>query len=209
MNQKYRVMTYWPGKALICAAFVVLWTTNCLAQLGGPPSIIVQPLGVSVQNGGTAVLTATALSPLLKATFSWTQDGKSINHGTVLNVAVPLVGTVSTLTIPNVSGGDRGSYKVKVSNASGSVTSQPATLLIVQDTVSNLVGIVTGSLAMTTNGFHFQLLKPANSNCVVDISTNLRNWTPDYTNTTSSTNISYLDNAATNLSYRYYRMRLQ
>jgi Ig-like domain-containing protein len=209
MKPKYRIMTYWPGKVLICAAFFGFWTSKCLAQLGGPPTIVVQPLGVAVQNGGTAILTATALSPLLTPTFTWTVNGKSINHGTVANVAVPLVGTVTTLTIPNVSGGDRGDYKVKVSNASGSTISQPATLLIVEDTVSNVVGIVTGSLGMTTNGFHLQLLKPVNSNCVVDASTDLQNWTPVYTNSTSSTNISYLDNAATNLSFRYYRMRLQ
>ena len=209
MNAKSTVVTYWPKKAFICAAFVVLWTANCVAQLGGPPSIIVQPLGVSVQNGGTAVLTTTALSPLTTPTFTWMLNGKSINHGTVANVVVPLVGTVSTLTIPGVSGGDRGNYTVKVSNAAGSVTSQPAILLIVQDTVSNVVGIVTSSLTMTTNGFHLQLLKPAQSNCVVDISTDLRNWTPVYTNTTSSTNVSYLDNGATNASFRYYRMRLQ
>jgi uncharacterized repeat protein (TIGR01451 family) len=209
MNPKLTVVTHWPTKALICGALVVFWTANCLAQLGGPPTILVQPLGVSVQNGGTAIFTTTALSPLTTATFTWMQNGKSLNHGTVANVVVPLVGTVSTLTIPNVSGGDHGNYTVKVSNASGSVTSQAATLVILQDAVPPVVGIVTGSLAMKEDGFHLQLLKPAQSNCVVDISTDLRNWTPVYTNTTSSTNISYLDYAATNASFRYYRMRLQ
>ncbi|HXT11959.1 MAG TPA: immunoglobulin domain-containing protein [Candidatus Angelobacter sp.] len=194
----------WLKKALCCLAFLGFLTTNCLAQLGGPPSIIAQPLGVSVLDGGSAVFTGAALS-LTSATFTWYVNGKVVTDGTVVTLA-----GVSTLTIPHATRGDRGNYTLKVSNASGSVTSNPATLIVVEDIVFTGLGVVTGTLGYDiTNGCHFQFVKPANSNCVVEASTDLRNWTPVYTNTTSSTNVNYADGASTNMPMRYYRVRVQ
>jgi hypothetical protein len=72
-----------------------------------------------------------------------------------------------------------------------------------------VVGILSPQCGFTNGGFQLKLLKPAQSNCVLDASSDFIHWTPIYTNTSGSTNFSYIDSAATNLPSRYYRARLQ
>lgn len=211
MKEKYRVKTTWLTKAAVLLAFVGFLTANCEAGLFGPPSIVVQPLGLGVQNGGTAILTTTATS-VTKMEFTWRFNGQPISNPQVANVVIPAVGTVSTLTIPNVSPSAAGAYSVKIENGGGEVTSQDATLIVLGTVVSNVlstVSILTGGTGMTTNGFQLNLIKPATSNCVVDASVNLKDWTPVYTNSTASTNISYTDAASKTMGFRYYRVRMQ
>lgn len=211
MKEKVVNNCRWLKKAAICLAFFAFLTANSQAGLLYPPAIAVQPLGVGVQNGGTAVLTATATS-LTKMEITWRFNGVPITNAQVANVVVPLVGTVSTLTILNVSPANQGAYSMKVENGGGEVVSQDATLLVLGNVVTgvlNTVSVLTSGTGMTTNGFQLNLIKPATSNCVVDASANLKDWTPVYTNSTSSTNISYTDIAAKNMAFRYYRVRMQ
>jgi hypothetical protein len=211
MRPNLRVNIYWLRKAASCLAFFGFLTARCLGQLGLPPVISVQPLGVSVQNGGTATFSVTAVS-LTSMTFNWRFNGKTAPSAQVSNVVVPLVGTVSTITLSNVSAANAGNYSVKVANAVGTVDSSNALLVVLNTTVSNVlsgVSLLTSQCGMTNGGFRLQMLKPATSNCVIEASTDLGNWTPLYTNTMGSTNISYLDTAATNIVSRYYRARLQ
>lgn len=198
----------WARKAAICLAFFGFFAEKCQAQLGGPPTIAVQPLGVSVLNGGSATFSTTAVSST-SMQFKWMFNGKTIANPSVANVVVPLVGTVSTLTIPAVSSASQGAYSVKVINAVGSVTSDNASLVVVLQPVLTTVNILTSGTGITANGFQLNLLKPATSNCVVQASTDLMNWTPIATNSTSATNFTYLDTSATNLPARYYRALLQ
>lgn len=195
-------------KVAVCLAFFGFLIATARAQIGTPPVIAVQPLGLGVQNGGTAIITTTAVS-LTSMNFTWRFNGKTISRPSVVNVVVPLVGTVSTLTITNVSSTDQGAYSVKISNGVGSVTSQDASLVVLLPTVDAVLSIVSGSLGMTNGGFNLQLTKPASSNCVIEASIDLKNWTPICTNTSSSTNFSYLDTDATNHIHRYYRAHLQ
>lgn len=52
-------------KSAVCLLFIGLFTARTQAQiLGGPPDITVQPVGLSVQNGGTAILTTSVLLSL-------------------------------------------------------------------------------------------------------------------------------------------------
>lgn len=198
-------------KAAICLAFFGFLTAKCVAGLGLPPVIAVPPLGLAVQNGGTAILTATATS-LTSMQLTWLYKGQPIQNPQVVNVVVPLVGTVSTLTIPNVSPANEGAYSIQAHNGGGTVTSSDATLIVLTTTVSNVlnvVNIVTTGTGLTPNGFQLNLTKPANSNCVIEASADLRNWTAISTNSVASTNVSFLDTAATNMTFRYYRARLQ
>jgi hypothetical protein len=208
MKEKFQVEWRWPQKLAVYLAFFAFLTAKCHAGLGLPPVIAVQPLGLGVQNGGTAIITTTAVS-LTSMQFKWLYNGQNIPNPNVVNVVVPLVGTVSTLTIPNVSAADQGSYSVKISNGVGTVTSQDAPLVVLLAPVDAVLGILTGGTGMTNGGFQLHLSKPTASNCVVDASIDLKNWTPVFTNSSASTNFSYLDMAATNHALRYYRARLQ
>ena len=125
---------------------------------------------------------------------------------TVLNVIVPLVGTVSTLTVKNISTDSAGNYSMKVVNGVGSVTSSNAALVVLLSTASNIVTTGTGKLA---SGFKIQLSGPPGSNYVIQASTDLKNWTPIATNAAPTGSISYTDAAAKSLSSRYYRAKIQ
>jgi hypothetical protein len=118
--------------------------------------------------------------------------------------------TLSTLTVSNVTSANAGNYSVTGKNNGGQVTSGNAPLVVLVDPTSMAnVTIVTGGCGMTNGGFRLQVLKPSKSNCVVEATTDFKTWIPVYTNSSSSTNISYLDSVATNLTQRYYRTRLQ
>jgi Immunoglobulin I-set domain len=185
-------------KVAMCLILFGVLVTSGHAQLGTPPNIIVQPLGLSVQKGGTAVITTTAVS-LTTPTFKWLFNGKKIkdDNATVINVVVPLVGTVSTLTLKEVASQDAGNFSVQVVNAAGSVTSSNATMIVLASTIS--------SFGMVANGFKLQLSGPTGSNIVIQASTDLNNWTSISTNLASAGGIAYTDTAAQFLPFRYYR----
>jgi Immunoglobulin domain len=194
----------------MCSAFLVFFTAKSHAQLGTPPIIAVQPLGLAVQNGGTAVLTTTAVS-LTSMQFHWLFNNQPVptTNTTVVNVNVPLVGTVSTLTVNNVSPTSAGNYSVQVVNGVGSVTSSDATLVVLASTVSNVLNIVSAATGMTASGFKIQLSGPSGSNYVILASTDCKNWVPISTNAAPTGTVSYTDTEAKNLPFRYYRAMIQ
>jgi hypothetical protein len=213
MKATFRVNVSGLKKAAVCLAFFGLLAAKEVWALGLPPLITVPPLGLSVQNGGTAILTATVGLSLSHLEIQWQLNGKKITRGTVSTLTVPILGTtVTTLTIPNISDADKGNYTIKAENGAGETTSGSGLLIVLGDTVSNLlttVSILTSGTGMTNGGFQLNLIKPATSNCVIEASTDLTNWAPIYTNSAVSTNCSYLDTAATSLKFRYYRARLK
>jgi hypothetical protein len=208
MKEKRQVNTYWLLKAALCLVFFGFGAAKCDAQLGTPPIIAVQPLGISVLNGGTATLTTTAVS-LTPMEFQWYFNNQKMTNPPVANVVVPLVGTISTLSISNASSANAGQYYVKVENGVGEVTSSSATLLVVASVVSQTLNILSTGTGMTSNGFNVQLSGPPGSNYVIEASTDLKNWAPISTNTSPSGSVSYVDTAVTNFPSRYYRARLQ
>jgi len=194
------------GRTGTLLAFFCLCVLKSDAQLGTPPVIAVQPLGISVQNGGTALISATAVS-LTSMQFQWYQNGKKYNNGNdVVNVVVPLVGTVSTLTLSGVKSSDAGTYSVVVKNAVGQVTSSNAVMVVLANTVSNVVNIVSSGTHVVPSGFQIQLSGLANSNYVIQASTDLKIWTPISTNSSATGSISYIDTAAKAMPNRYYRV---
>jgi len=208
MNEKNTAQLYWLKRAAIYLALLGFFSARCFAGLGLPPVIVVQPLGLSVQKGGTAIITTTAVS-LTSATFTWCFNGKAIPNPTI-GSSNGIAGLVSILTITNCDTGNQGAYSVIVQNGVGSVTSQNANVIVLTDTILNvLTNVSVLTSGMTSNGFQLNLLKPANSNCVIDATSDLRNWAPINTNSSSSTNISFTDPASTTLNCRFYRARLQ
>jgi hypothetical protein len=210
MDGKFRLNLNWLLKTTICVVFLGLLAGKSQAQIGTPPMIAVQPLGLAVQNGGTAILTTTAVS-ITTMQFSWLLNGKPVptNDTTVVNVAVPLVGTVSTLTVDKINSAQSGNYSVVIKNGVGSVTSSNAAVVVLSSTVSNVVDIVTTGTGLTTGGFKINLSGPSGSNYVIQASTDLKNWIPIFTNNAPTGSLSYTDADAVNLSFRYYRAKIQ
>jgi len=212
MQQKLKLSMTWLQKVAVCLAFFGFLSAKEVQAYGLPPLISVPPLGVSVQNGGTLTLTTTIGFSLTPLTIRWYCNGAELKNATVQNVTVPIVGTtISTLTIPNVTADNAGTYYVKVENGGGEIKSANAIVLIlgIVDIVSNTVNLLTSQCGMTNGAFHLQMQKPAGSNCVVEATSDYIHWTPIYTNSSGSTNISYLDSDAANHVTRYYRARLQ
>jgi hypothetical protein len=212
MDGKTRLNQLWLLKALICTVLVSLFAAGSQAQIlgdGGPPNITVPPVGLSVQNGGTAILTATVTSETA-LTISWFLNGQPIptTNITVLNVAVPLVGTVSTLTVNGVTSATGGKYSIVAKNAVGAATNS-AVVLVLATTVSNVVSFVSSGTSLVTGGFKIQLSGPTGSNYVIQASSDLNTWVPIYTNTATDGTLTYTDAAAISLPSRYYRAKLQ
>ncbi|MBC8040622.1 MAG: immunoglobulin domain-containing protein, partial [Opitutaceae bacterium] len=83
--------------------------------------ISTQPVAQSVATGGNAILTVVAEGP--SPTYQWRKEGIAIP---VLNASA----TTATLTLTNVQPGDAAVYDVVVTNASGSIPSDPVTLTV-------------------------------------------------------------------------------
>ena len=203
-------------KQIVIYLFFLGFLTTRSYGFGIPPSILVQPLGISVQNGGTAtftVVTAISLSGTLSFNWQVLTNGQfqSISTGpnvTIVNGQTNLLGIVgllplSALTVKNIS--SAGTYRVQISNNGGTATSSNATLVILPITVSNVVNIVSTGLRMTTSGLNLQFSAPTGSNVVVEASTDLQHWTPVVTNLVTSGGISVTDTLAKNYLFRYYR----
>jgi Immunoglobulin domain len=192
-------------KVAICLVFIGFFARVGHAQLGAP-YIVVQPVGISVQNGGTATILATAAS-LTPMKLYWYCNGQPVptTNTSVVNLNVVL-GTQSTLTINNFSSANAGSYSLRVTNASNlSAVSDNATVIVVVSTVSNVVNFVSSGIGLTAKGFNIQLSAPTGSNVVIQASTDCKTWVPISTNTATGGSVSYTDTAAVSLPLRYYR----
>jgi uncharacterized delta-60 repeat protein len=83
-----------------------------------PPAIALPPQSRAVPAGGTATFSASVMGPG-PFQYQWFKD------------EVPVIGaTAGTLTLAAVRATDGGRYRVMVTNAAGSVTSEPATLTV-------------------------------------------------------------------------------
>ena len=213
MFEKLKVKVSWLQKAAICLAFFGFLSARDALGYGLPPLITVPPLGVAVQSGDTITLTTTIGVSLTPLTIKWYCNSNSINsmkNATVVTTSVLILGTtVSTLTITNATAAQAGNYYIKAENGGGEITSPNALVIVLVPDLSSTLAILPAQCGKTNNGFHLGLLKPSKSNCVIEASSDYVHWTPIATNGSSQTNISYLDNSATNYPQRFYRLRLQ
>ena len=210
MQEKLQVNVSWLRKALVCLAFFGFLSARDVRAYGVPPLISVSPVGITVQSGDTITLTSIIGVSLTPLTVKWLYNGNEVTNAKIVTSTLPIVGTTTTtLTIPNASSALAGNYAVQAENFGGTNTSGNAIVIVLGDVLNIPVGILTSQCGLTNGGFQLQLLKPAQSNCVIEATSDFVHWTPIHTNTSSSTNFSYLDSAATNLSRRYYRARLQ
>lgn len=153
-----------------------------------PPSVTTPPTGVSIFPGGSATFTAagTGTAPL---GYQWQLNGANLAGA-----------TTTTLQRNNAQVSDAGYYTVVITNAGGSVTSQPAILKVL---VTPTLGQARGS---RTN-FQFAFSSVMGVSYVVEYKNDLTNptWTPLFTNTGNGGVITQLD-APANLRSRFYRV---
>jgi hypothetical protein len=153
------------------------------------PGILIQPVSQTVAPGSNVTLNVIAggLAPL---TYQWRKDAANYRGG-----------TNSWLTVMNFQSSDEGSYDVVVTNAAGLVTSARANLYL------NAPLRFADVRMDSSNDFAALLLGVAESNYVIQTSTNLTEWTVLTTNSSPSGIIDLIDTNAPGFRQRFYRAR--
>ena len=155
-----------------------------------PPSITQQPQTQTVLVGSAATFTVgvTGTAPL---SYQWRRNGINIGGA-----------TSSILVINNVQTQNAGSYTVRITNAVGSVTSNPATLTVASGQFS---AVMVGA-----NGVQLTVQGEAGANYAIDVSSDLSdpaNWQPQATLLNNPAVWQFTDTTAPGISQRFYRLR--
>ena len=108
--------------------------------------------------------------------------------------------TNSILNLTNVQASQAGTYSLVVSNFTGAVTNTIATVAVA------LPIQVSYQLTRSNGLVQFRLMAPSTQGLVVQSSGDLVNWTPRYTNSTTSLPLNFLDSPTTNSPLRFYRV---
>lgn len=121
------------SRGVLLLVFFAAMVPKGLAQFGPPPIVVVQPLAIRVQIGGTAVFSVVALSAT-SLQYKWYKGAQRIGGA-----------NSSILILNDVSANDAANYWVEVKNGSGTVDSQPASLAVVgiDSPVANPDGFTT------------------------------------------------------------------
>jgi hypothetical protein len=155
-----------------------------------PPVITAQPQGCSVTAGSnvTFTVTATGTAPL---GYQWHFNGTNLASG-----------TASAYICSNAQTKDAGSYSVVVSNIAGTAASADAVLTVTQPTPPQI-----DEISLTSGGQIQLQVSGAPGHYAIDAATNLVDWAELTNFTTTTTTFQYLD-SETNLTQRFYRVRL-
>jgi sugar lactone lactonase YvrE len=112
-------------------------------SVGSVPTISTQPVAQSLL-GGQALTLSVAASGDPAPTFQWKKDSVAIASA-----------TSATYTVANAQASDAGSYTVAITNAAGSVTSNPVTVAVNTSRISNLsiLSTLSPNAPLLTVGF--------------------------------------------------------
>ena len=153
-----------------------------------PPTITNQPQSQTVVLGSNATLTvgASGTTPLA---YQWRTNGSAYAGQ-----------TNNPLNVLNFQPANEGGYDVVVTNVAGAVTSSTALLYY----LSSNGAVRFTNMAWVTNQFTSLLLGAANTNYIVQTSTNLTNWAALSTNASGGgvINFTHTNATDTNLFYR-------
>jgi hypothetical protein len=155
-----------------------------------PPSINQQPQSQTVLVGSAATFTvsATGTPPL---SYQWRRNGGNISGA-----------TSSILVINNVQSQNTGAYTVRINNAVGSITSDPAILAIASGQFS--------AVTVGPNGVLLSVQGEAGANYAIDVSSDLSsqtNWQSLATLLNNPATWQFTDTSAPGVTQRFYRLR--
>ena len=153
-----------------------------------PPAIVSQPSSQTVPPGATVNLSASATgNPVPQC--QWFRNGAVVFGATNWN-----------LTLSNFQASIEGTYQVLAKNPAGSAATAPSALVL--DAGLHLDSF---SLNSTNGSMQMRLVGVANSNYVIQASSNLINWSPVATNTPATGLWYFSDPEFASFAHRFYR----
>jgi len=128
------VSTSSEGTYTVVLSNLVGSVTSNAVRLTIAPTITVQPTSVTVNAGASATFTVSAAGSV-PLTYQWSRSFPA-------NLSSGAIGATSaTLTVPNVTASDAGSYLVRVTNSAGSVTTSGAVLTVTFPNPARLINL--------------------------------------------------------------------
>jgi len=178
-------------------AGVVNWNkTNWLLTTYAPtaPIITAQPQSVTLapSNSANFTVVASGSAPL---GYRWFLNTNNFIPGA----------TNSSLTLANVQNTNAGNYFVVITNSAGAVTSSVAMLTVSSGTSAPPQ---FSSVVFNAGAFGFSVNGTAGQSYLVQVSTNLLNWTTLFTTNPATFPFVWNDSAAPNFPRRFYRIQL-
>jgi pectate lyase len=178
-------------------AGVLTWDkTNWFVVSYAPtaPFIVAQPQSLDVPTNQNATFTVVA------------GGSAGLSYQWYFNTNTPLAGaTNSTLTLAQVQVADAGVYSVVITNVAGSAasTSVPLVVSVTQPAAPQLSGLLynNGTFSLTVNG-------NSGHDYIIQVSTNLTDWTAIFTNSMPTLPFMWSDTNAGNFGQRFYRVEV-
>jgi len=160
-------------------------------RLGLPPAFMTPTQTSYTANlGDSLTLTAAGLSPTADLTFQWLLNGLVISGQ-----------TRSNLVHQSLEASHAGTYKAVLRNFAGSVTGTVATV-----TVATPVQL-TAAIELSNSAPMLHLSGVPGRGYVIESSSNLTQWAPLHTNSSTFSPIQFVDPVAPNAPQRFYRVR--
>lgn len=187
------------GGFLVTASLPAITTQNVTINV---PGII----NTSINLGGGLSLNATLQALASQnVTLAWNPSvspnivGYDIYYGGVSGIYTNEIfaGNVTNITVPGLAGGVMYYFVATAVNGSGTQSSFSGQLTYTLSTAP-----VVGLPVFSKSGFSFAVSGMSGSNCVIQVSTNLINWTPLLTNAVP---FQFSDSNANHFSRRFYR----
>ena len=195
-------------KAAGSFVFLACFAIQARAQLGTPPIILVQPPSKTVQQGGTAIISAVVAPSLTPQNFYWFFNGQPVvtnSNLTVSNSTTLTLDILSAVVVQTANSTNAGSYSLRLTNGVGFAVSTNATLTVLSSATTNLLVFVTSGIELSANGFHLQLVGPAGSNFVIQSCSDLSSWVSISTNPAPTGTATCVDASAKTNTLRFYR----
>jgi len=171
-------------------------TVSAQAVLLVAPVISLQPVSRTNVVGSTVNFTVSAAGQT-PVSYRWKRNGVDLSDGGSISGAQS-----ATLTLTGISPADAGTYSVVVTNTVGTATSADAILTVTQplplriDSISLMPG---GQIRLQISG--------APGHYSAEASSNLADWA-EFTNLTATNTTFQVFDPETNLTQRFYRMRM-
>lgn len=182
-------------RVVVTNPFASVTSEIAVVEVIVPPSIQTQPQGKTV-NEGDSILLEVVPAGTAPFSYQWQFNGNDLpgEHSSTLNIA--------TIALDQA-----GIYTVTIQNSAGSVTSDPAEV-IVNSNVSAPVQITNASL--TNGNFEFSLDARTGQTYVIEFKDQLglAEWTVLETITPEANQVMIFSDESSGKSSRFYRIRL-